>query len=308
MNATDRAPVALRTFVLAVTGQSSMDLALAAFLVGWMGDFLADACARCVIDGINLGTVVTIAIPVSVLGLFVWRRLNQPQGTVDMTEHQPQGKAGLILLLSRLDPRARGTSEEVQERRRVVEEAAHRIALSDPTALAAQDFQPLMGTNLEPALRALEFHFAQGTLQRCWTIGTPEETDAQARVTPGSGWLAPVIERWFDHLHPGNKVKFAPCGDVPPRNYVQLGQAIDAIFRQGPLRPESVICDVTGGLKLASIGAAMACLQHGRTMQYMATDRDWKGEPVPRGEMVPVLVQFQPMLSFPRESATEQPG
>jgi len=214
-----------------------------------------------------------------------------------MREQQPTGKAGLILLLSRLDPRARGTPEEVQQRAQEVQAAAERIAsLDDESQLSDDDFRSLLRTNLEPALQALQFHYVEGTLRECWMIGTPDEARDDGGVVRGSAWLSTILQRWFNHVNPGHSVRFPPAYEVKPRAYVELWNKVDEIFRSSPYRPDTIICDITGGLKLMSVGAALACLSEGRTMQYMATDRDWKGEPIPRGEMKPVLVDINPYL------------
>jgi hypothetical protein len=153
---------------------------------------------------------------------------------------------------------------------------------------------------LEPALSALEWHLAQGKLRECWTIGSPDEPPSADRAGhTGSAWLSIVLQRWFEHMHPDarGKVVFHPSIEIAPRDYVALSQAVDLVFREAPYKPEYVICDITGGLKLMSIGAALACLRTGRTMQYMSVGRDWKGEPLQGAKMAPVLVDVNPYWS-----------
>jgi hypothetical protein len=186
----------------------------------------------------------------------------------------------------------------VKQRNQQVQQAAERIATAHEADLGDEDFQLLLGTNLEPELRALEFHHDQKNLRECWTIGTPDEVQGDDTIR-GSVWLAVVLERWFNHLHPGSGVRFWLCREVSQRDYVELWKTVDAIFRQGPLRANAIICDITGGLKLMSVGAALACVGDGRAMQYMATNRDWRGEPVERGKMVPVLVDISPYMAWP---------
>jgi hypothetical protein len=48
---------------------------------------------------------------------------------------------------------------------------------------------------------------------------------------------------------------------------------------------------------MMSIAIAMACIPIGRRMQYMDTERDWKGTPLQqKGSMNPVLIDFDPII------------
>lgn len=289
-------PVAFRRYISTLLGQANLPLALGAFLLGLLGNVLAGVLGGWQALGIPSEWLILIVLAVAVVALYIYHRRRTERPVIEMRQARPTGKAGLILLLSTLDPRARGTKAEAKRRREEVQAAVAHISSAAEAELSEADFAPLLGTNLEPALRAIEFHHRAGTLRECWTIGTPDEMGQDGIPHAGSARLGLVLQRWFSHCHPGHKVLFHPAIAVPARDYVTLWDQVDAIFRGGPLREEAIICDVTGGLKLMSIGAALACLAEGRTMQYMATDRDWKGEPLPAGEMQPVLLDISPYL------------
>lgn len=297
-------PVPFKDFIGKLIGQPNLALALGAFLLGLLGNVLATVLGEWELWGISGNLLVLIVLGASVVALYIFYRLRRP--VIEMRERQPTGKVGLILLLSTLNPRARGTPDEVRRRVQKVQEAAQRISSSGEAELNEDDFQAMLGTNLEPELQAMEFHYSQGTLRECWMIGTPDEIRADGSVVKGSAWLSIVLQRWFNRLHPGHDVRFSPGYKVKPRDYVELWNKVDTIFRRSPFRADATICDITGGLKLMSVGAALACLGDGRTMQYMATDRDWKGEPVAQGQMVPVLVDINPYLVWSEASQDEE--
>jgi len=277
-----------------------MSLALGAFFLGLLSNVLASVLGEWKLWGIPGNIVILILLGLSIIAIYAIYYSRRRIPVFEMRERQPTGKAGIILLLSTLNPRARGTTQdEIRQHNQQVQAAAERIAaMRDVATLTEADFQLLLETNLEPALRAVEFHHKAGTLRECWVVGTADERNEQGQVTRrGSAWLAPVLQRWFERLHPEHKVRFQPAVEVLPRDYVTLWNKVDAIFRRGPYRANNVICDITGGLKLMTVGAALACIEEGRTMQYMATDRDWRGEPIPQGEMRPVLVDVTPYLT-----------
>ncbi|MBN1919900.1 MAG: hypothetical protein JW892_01540 [Anaerolineae bacterium] len=290
-------PDPLRTFITESLGQPNLLFALSAYILGIISNLLANILGAWTLWGIQGNWIIIVMLVLVLFVIYYGYTRRRRRVIIDIQERQPTGKHGLILLLSTLDPRARGAPDEVQQRRDAVCTSADRIATTDLAQLTATDFAPLAGTNLEPALRALEFHHEAGTLRDCWVIGTPDDVTADGRVLKGSAWLGNVLEKWFRHLHPESHVTFQKAIVVKPRDYVTLWNHVDTIFRKAPYRPSAVICDVTGGLKLMTVGAALASLEEGRTMQYMATDRDWSGAPVPKGEMVPVLVDITPYLA-----------
>lgn len=290
----------LTDYLARLVGQPNLSLALGAFLIGLLGNLFADLAGGWALAGVPGNLIVSGALVGGVILLYLYLKRKAAGLRLQVTEKAPEGKAGLILLLSAFDPRVRGCdAAEQKQRTEAVRRAAEWVARCPPEQLNAADFALLPGANLEPALAALEWHLAQGTLRDCWTIGSPDEADAeqggQGEHT-GSAWLGVVLQRWFEQLHPEarDKVTFHPTLAVPPRDYLALGQAVDRTFEGAPYKPEHVICDITGGQKTMSIGAALACIGEGRTMQYMMTGRDWKGEPLQDARIAPILVDVSP--------------
>jgi len=292
-----RKNVPFSEFLTALIGQPSLPLALGAFLIGLLGNVLADLLGRWRLAGIAGNWIILALLTLGVLALYRYHCSRMLRPLIEMIEGPPAGKAGLIILLSPLNPNARGTPEEVQQRTRQVSDAVQRITSGEGDHATDADYAALFGTNLEPELRAIEFHYGQKTLRDCWTIGTEDEQRDGSIVEKGSIDQAILLERWFNHLHPGHSVVFDQPRAVKPREYITLWNTVDGIFRTCQFKPDAVICDITGGLKLMSIGAGLACIGGGRTMQYMATRRDWKGDPLPQGQMAPILVDINPYLT-----------
>ena len=296
-------PISFPKYVAALVGQpDNWPLAVGALVLIILSNALSSALGEWQLWNFSGNLIIIIVAGVAILVLYlVMKGRNPPVDVgIEIEEKPPTGKAGLILLLSVLDARAgRLDKDERDKRIQEVESAVRRISDGDGSEATDAYFASLYGTNLEPALRAVEFHHGKGTLKQCWTIGTADEKSADddpAHEGRGSASLSTVLGKWFEHLHPKNKVSFTAKDAVKARAYSELWQKVDDIFDKGPMRPDSVICDITGGLKLMSVGAALACLDEGRTMQYMATRRDWQGQPIQPGKMVPILVDISPYL------------
>ena len=50
------------------------------------------------------------------------------------------------------------------------------------------------------------------------------------------------------------------------------------------LQPHQVVTDLTGGFKTMTAGALLACLPYDRPMEYLLSERDASGEPIPGSE------------------------
>ncbi len=280
-----------------LTGQQTLFLAVGAFLLGLLGNVLANVLGNWSLWGLSGNAIILVALLLAVLALYGVHRWRIRNIRLSLEEQQPTGKAGLIVLLSTINPRLTGTPEEIRQQRAEFETQLDRICETEVHLLADADLAPLWETNLVPALRALEYHWGEGTLRDCWMIGTPDEVREDGRQRRGSACLGRVLEQWFYHLHPRHTVHFAAPKVVGPRDYQRLSEIVNSIFREAPYQAQHIICDITGGLKMMSVGAALACLSPGRAMQYMASDRDWKGDPIPKGEMKPVLLDVSPILA-----------
>ncbi len=278
--------VALTEFIQQAFGQRTLTLAVTAFLLGLLGNLLASLLGGWSFYGISGNVIITLVVAALVFGLWAWQRAHAVRPEVEIKLCPPQGKAGVIVLLSTLN-------RNDPAKMALVQATADWVRRSKPRDLRCEDFAPLVGTNLEPAFRALAWHLEKGKLEHCWTIGSPDEP---GREDSGSAWLGPILERWFHCAHPSSGVTFHPTRLVPARDYDKLWAAVDEIFREATLKPEHIICDITGGLKLMSVGAALACMEPGRTMQYMDSRRDYKGNPIENGELLPVLIDITPYL------------
>lgn len=284
-------PVSIVQFIGRLVGHPDFILALGAVLLGLLSDLIASLLGEWQLWGLSGNVVISVALIVVVLILFLIYRRGR---VAIISEGPPEGKAGVILLLSILNARARGPKAEAQAREAEVNTATKRIynaARAD--TVAADDFQALRGTNLEPALHALEYHYEEGTLKDCWCIGTPGEASSDRWPPPGSVWLARVLEHWFTHLHPEHKVTFQPAQAIGMQEYAKLAETIDGIYRKSIFKERSIICDITGGSKLMTMGVGLACVRGSRDMQYMFSARDAQGEPVHGEEMVPVLIDIK---------------
>jgi hypothetical protein len=58
-----------------------------------------------------------------------------------------------------------------------------------------------------------------------------------------------------------------------------------------------MVADVTGGTKMMSVALAMACVPPKRRMQYMDSQRDWQGNPLTAGKIIPVSIDVDPFLN-----------
>ncbi len=297
MYSSTRRQLSLGQWLASLTGQQTLFLAVSAFLLGLLGNVLANVLGEWRLWGVSGNTIILVALLLCVLvlyGIHRWRVMNV---RLSMEEQQPAGKAGLIVLLSTINPRFTGTPEQIAQQRVEFEARLDRLCEAQAHQLADADFEPLWNTNLVPALRALEYHWAEGTLRECWMIGTPDEVHPGGKRRRGSACLGRVLEHWFYNQHPRHTVHFSDPKVVASRDYQGLSDVVDGIFRGAPYQTKHIICDITGGLKMMSVGAALACLSPGRSMQYMASDRNWKGEPIPQGEMKPVLLDVSPVLA-----------
>jgi hypothetical protein len=282
-------PLNFKDLVAALTGSYDAPLwvIFAWFLGGLISDTIGELTSDSTLIGISLRWVVIGLLILILTIICIISRLRR-RPVIEMHEHSPVGKHGLILLVSTINPR------DKIDRQAFDDYLKHITSLSFEQ-LQAQDFELLHKSNLLPPLRAIEFHYTSGKLRDCWLIATTE-TDGQM----GSEDVPPLLEKWFRVLHPHHNIEFHYGKElcVHPRDYVSLWNLVDRLFREAPYKPKHIIADVTSGTKLMSVGVALACQQEGRTMQYMSTQRDWRGEPLPTGEMVPILVDIDPYLQW----------
>ena len=204
---------------------------------------------------------------------------------IQMEDQEPVGKGGLILQISTLSFRGPPPVE--------AQAVISKIRQTPVSDLSIDDFNLLKDSNLYPAFSAAEYHIKQKTLIHCWMI-TTMDTDQEN----GSHDIPPLLEKWLQVAYPHAEVRFDYGEDlqVKPRDYAGLWEKVDNLFNKSSLKDEYIIADITSGTKPMSIGIALACLPTGRTMQYMTTNSDWRGNPIPKGEMHPILIDIDPYL------------
>jgi hypothetical protein len=269
---------------------------LLAFIVGLFGieilaAFVGDRLAECAWLGLPLQVLAPLAAFALAVAIFaVASRVAAARYSLTLTQREPRPHRGLILPLG---PYRSFTSLSRDD----VEHALALLASDDPGQVRdGLDRLHVEKSNLWPQLAAIQYHLEGGALRDCWLITTRSESKDDAA---GSEATAPIVEAFVRSLPGGPAVSLHTGADytVTPGAYTAIYEIVDRIFRRAPYRPAHLIADVTGGTKLMTIGIALACLSPGRKMEYTSSDRDWRGEPVPEGEMRPVLVDVGAVLN-----------
>lgn len=284
-------PIRLRTLATALMG--APDAPLWVVPTWFAGALLVNKAS----DALRLPALLAVALALMALYLIrAWWTRRKTEIVPELTEAEPPGKRGMVLPLSTI-ALIGGTQEERAHLEKVLERLQdNSIQPND------DDFLALARTNLEAAFRAVEYHFNKNTLRDCWLITTKEVTDARGNMLErGSGPAAPILERWFYHVYPNapNQLQFhyGPELQVGPRDYAMMWLLVDELFEKAPYKADQLIVDITPGTKPMSIALALACLEPGRTMQYLASGRHpVTGEILPGGQRRPVLIDIQPYL------------
>jgi CRISPR-associated protein (Cas_Cas02710) len=193
----------------------------------------------------------------------------------------PQAAKGLILLLSPYSPRNEALKKSI-ELTLLINQV---IATSNPEMA---DFEQigLLDSNLVPQIKAVKYHLEQGKLRDIWLITTE---DSQA--------AAAILEKYLYYQHEQSRFDIHRNHRLIQNwEYNSLWQLGEQIFREAGYRDDVLIADITGGTKMMSVALAMACVPPKRCMQYMDSQRDWQGNPLPKGEMEPVVIDVDPIL------------
>lgn len=154
--------------------------------------------------------------------------------------------------------------------------------------------------NPEPLLQVMRHHTRPEAelderLRDCWSILSdhPAMEETYERMSQ-------EMERWGIRdvaLHP----VYLPKAGVEDTHRAVRRIYEDEVVSQG-LRPDQVVTDLTGGLKIMTAGALMACLPpSGKAgpIEYLISRRDpLSGEPIP-GSECPIKLDI---TFFPRES------
>lgn len=241
-------------------------------ITSWAADYMKDVWQPRIgwagLLGVWAG-ILAMGFGVYVAYITLSRRYKRFELDTEIREH-PVPSRGLILFLSPL-------FKEPNESQRILLEKAERIfdAPSDMNDLweawlytgMPQEWSKVQesGLNLVPPLTALSIH--KDRIARCWLITSQESRYAASIfecIVRKLGWANEELQFVYgkDWVVPGTGDKDMVDGSFDKVN------AVYSSLSECNLSEKDVVCDVTGGHKPHSIGAALACLPFNRTLQY----------------------------------------
>ena len=112
--------------------------------------------------------------------------------------------------------------------------------------------------------------------------------DSDARLRHGWLLITPGAQETFERLAAridelGYGVELHPIA-LEATTIEATYRAVDRIYRveaePSDLRPDDIMADLTGGLKTMTAGMVMACLSHGRPLEYIESNRNAEGHPI----------------------------
>ncbi len=217
--------------------------------------------------------------------LDIWWRQKLSVG-IKTTKVPPQGARGLILLLSRYFA---GRVDDKEIPKDKIESGIKNLLGKSIDQLTKADFSAinLQNSNLEPQIKAVDYHLEAGTLQEVWFVGSKDSEET-----------ARILQKYLQFQY-GTRitVHFDPSEFLADDwDYAKFTQITEDIFQQSDIRDRSILVDVTGGTKMMSVALAMACIPPQRKMQYIDSQRDWQGNPLAKGDKAPVVIDFDPIL------------
>jgi len=210
-----------------------------------------------------------------------------------ITKEPPHPAKGLLLLLSSYNPRSASLNNPA-----VLDPLIERILHADAPTEADFAAINLLGSNLLPQIRAVDYHAQGGKLRDVWCLAT--ET---YETVKGSDVAAAILEKYL-RLQYGTQqfdLHRSPELTVREYDYARLWHIVENVFRQSGYKDDMLLADITGGNKMMSVAIAMACIPPGRRMQYMDTPRNRYGNPLRQGEMSPVVIDIDPILHTQNE-------
>lgn len=130
-------------------------------------------------------------------------------------------------------------------------------------------------------LFALEHHRQGGGASHCWLVMQDVKPvhDAYARLSQTL-----QANGWSTQLHPVliQQVDVASA-------YRSVREIFEQEASQVNLTSQDIIADITGGLKPLTAGMVLAALTVGGALEYVESDRDKNGEPIPGTQRVVLL-------------------
>ncbi len=212
---------------------------------------------------------------------------------ISVDKEAPRGAKGLILLLSPYSPRK--VELKNQETIAPLIEAVINAPIDK---LTQEDFErlDLLNSNLFPQIKAVDFHEKQGKLRDIWLLSTQSYETKEGQKVKGSEDSALILSQYLRFLY-GKRLDINWQGlSVRDYDYQGLWRLAEQIFRDSGYKDEVIVADITGGTKMMSVALAMACIPPKRRMQYMDSQRDWEGNPLPAGDMQPIVIDVDPIL------------
>lgn len=216
--------------------------------------------------------------------------INTPGG---LEKERPAGAKGLILLLSPYSPRNPALRDES-----TIAPLIEAVINAEIEELTQADFDrlDLLNSNLFPQIKAVEFHTGQGKLRDIWLISTQSYQTKQGTQVKGSEDSAQILRQYL-RFHYGKTLDINWEGlSVIDSDYHKLWLRAEQVFRDSGYKDEVIVADITGGTKMMSVALAMACIPPKRRIQYMDSQRDWEGNPLPAGDMQPIVIDVDPIL------------
>lgn len=216
------------------------------------------------------------------------KKISQRLGLSINSKEPAKGAKGLIMLLSPYSPRLVLLKDEKQ-----LQPLIQHIINTPVEQLQLVDFQniDLFSSNLLPQIKAVEYHVKEGNLRDVWLISSQSYDSVK-----GSENTAKILAKYLSFEY-GQRLEIHTQGYcVEDWNYAKLWQMGDEIFRDSDYKDEAIVADITGGTKMMTMALAMACVLPQRRMQYMDSQRDWQGNPLPVGEIKPVGIDVTPII------------
>ena len=132
-------------------------------------------------------------------------------------------------------------------------------------------------------LFALEHHQKGGGASHCWLV--------MQNTEPVQRTYSQLIQQLNAK---GLKTQLHPIY-IPQLEAGDAYQAVRRVFEEEApkvgLKPEEVIADITGGLKPLTAGMILAAITLDRELEYVESERDHQGEPIP-GTLRVVLIDL----------------
>lgn len=250
-------------------------------ITSWIADYLKDDLRPFVYGWPGLIAIWVVMVGVAFIAYWLHKRFGKGhpiyQLSLEATTDFIRPARGLVLFLSPLKAGDVGDLEKYWETGGgSVMSAPENVWNALRIALGVNGTWDQIkngASNVVPPLTALEVHQKLG---HCWLITTNESraiAPLVERLVRDFGWVSSDAKFYY-----GEDWNIAGVGDkdMAKGAYDKVIKAFQAAKNVG-LKPGHVICDVTGGRKPHSVGAALACIPEERIIQYCGS---MPGQPI----------------------------